>query len=110
MSKNDYKGKCRFRHLPTHQKPNYNQTRKGETTMCCKNDFSILGMAIPNISTEKKFNLTVEEACAYFNIGENTMRNLIRSNPTANYLLSIGNRTLIKKTAFEDFILHCSSL
>lgn len=78
--------------------------------MSYNNNYYMMSMAIPTIPADRKFNLTVEEACAYFNIGENTMRKLINMNPNAEYLLFIGNRTLIKKPAFEDFILHCSAL
>ena len=55
------------------------------------------GMAIPKIAPEHKVMLTVEEACGVFGIGEHTLRNLIRSNPRANYLLHVGTKTLIKR-------------
>lgn len=43
-------------------------------------------MAIPTIAPENKFNLTVEEACAYFNIGETTFRKLLDVEPNADYM------------------------
>ena len=58
------------------------------------------GMAIPKIAPEHKVMLTVEEACGVFGIGEHTLRNLIRSNPRANYLLHVGTKTLIKIWSF----------
>ena len=69
-----------------------------------------MGMAIPNIAPEKKFNLTIEEACAYFNIGEHKMRHIVAENPRAKFVLRIGTKTLIKKTAFEDFVLQTNAL
>ena len=69
-----------------------------------------MGFAIPTIAPEHKVNLTVEEACGVFGIGEHTLRKLIRSNPRATYLLHIGHKTLIKRPLFEDFILKQSAL
>lgn len=51
-----------------------------------------------------KYTLTVEEAAAYFRIGENKLRNLIAENPNAAYLLWNGNRVQIKRVLFEKFI------
>lgn len=64
----------------------------------------IMSMAIPNIEFQKKYNLTIEEACAYFGIGKNTLRRIVQDNPDADYLLHIGTKTLIKKSRFEEFI------
>lgn len=52
----------------------------------------------------RKYTLTVEEAAAYFRIGENKLRNLINENKNANYLLWNGNRVQIKRVQFEHFI------
>ena len=52
----------------------------------------------------KKYTLTVEEAAAYFRIGENKLRNLINENKNANYLLWNGNRVQIKRELFEKFV------
>ena len=52
-------------------------------------------MAIPTIAPENKFNLTVEEACAYFNIGETTFRKLLDVEPNADYILYVGKKKLI---------------
>ncbi len=51
-----------------------------------------------------KYTLTVDEAAAYFRIGENKLRNLIAQNPNAEYLLWNGNRVQIKRIMFERFI------
>lgn len=49
----------------------------------------------------EKANLTVEEAAAYFGIGRKRLRDLARQNPTANYVLWIGTKLLIKREAFQ---------
>ena len=52
----------------------------------------------------KKYTLSVEEAAAYFRIGENKLRNLISRNSNAKYLLWNGNIVQIKRKLFEQFI------
>ena len=51
-----------------------------------------------------KYTLTVDEAAAYFRIGENKLRILIAQNPNAEYLVWNGNRVQIKRVMFEKFI------
>lgn len=51
-----------------------------------------------------KYTLTVDEAAAYFRIGENMLRILIAQNPNAEYLLWNGNRVQIKRVMFEKYI------
>lgn len=57
-----------------------------------------------DIPIESKYVLTIEEAAAYFRVGENRLRRLAAENPLAPYFLTIGNRTLIKRVQFEKFI------
>lgn len=52
----------------------------------------------------QKYTLTIEEAAAYFRIGENKLRLIISQNPNAEYLLWNGNRVQIKRVMFEKFI------
>lgn len=47
-----------------------------------------------------KLNLTIEEAVAYSNIGENTLREEL-TKPYCPFVLKIGNRKLIKRKEFE---------
>lgn len=51
-----------------------------------------------------KYNLTIKEAVQYFNIGEKNLRKLVANNPTADYILMVGNKILIKRKIFEQFI------
>lgn len=52
----------------------------------------------------EQYLLTITEAAKYFRIGETKLRQLIADNPTADYLLTNGNRVLIKRRLFEEFI------
>lgn len=52
----------------------------------------------------KKYTLTITEASDYFNIGEKKLRQLIQENSTADFILSIGKKTLIKRMKFEAYI------
>lgn len=52
----------------------------------------------------KKYTLSIEEAAAYFRIGEGKLRRLVQENPRADYLLWNGNRVQIKREKFEAFI------
>lgn len=51
-----------------------------------------------------KYTLTVEEAAAYFRIGENKLRRLISENKNARYILWNGNRPQFKRVLFEKLI------
>ena len=57
-----------------------------------------------NIPFWEKYTMSIEEAAAYFRIGENKLRNLINQNKTADYLLWNGNRVQIKRHKFELLI------
>ncbi len=52
----------------------------------------------------EKYALTINEAAEYFHIGENKLRNVVDSNLDANYLLFNGNRILIKRKLFEQYL------
>ena len=51
-----------------------------------------------------KYTLTIEEAVAYFGIGENKLRNLVNLNKNASFLLWNGRKAQIKRTLFEKYI------
>lgn len=55
------------------------------------------------IPIECKLNLTIEEAAAYSNIGENKIRELIHE-PGSDFVLFVGRKILIKRVAFERYI------
>ena len=57
-----------------------------------------------NISIWEKYTLSIEEAAAYFRIGENKLRKIISENENADYILWNGNRPQIKRKKFEQFV------
>lgn len=69
-----------------------------------------MNMAVPKMNFWDQHNLTVEEACAYFRIGEHTMRRLIEANPNAGFTLRIGTRVLIKKHVMAAFLDRCTDI
>lgn len=52
---------------------------------------------------EKKMNLTVKEAAEYSNIGINKIAEMLR-NPMCNFVLYIGNKKLVKRKEFEQYL------
>lgn len=52
----------------------------------------------------ERYTLSVEEAAAYFRIGENKLRKIISECNDADYILWNGNRPQIKRKRFEEFI------
>lgn len=51
-----------------------------------------------------KYTLTIEEAAAYFRIGEKKLRQIVAENATAPFVLMNGNRIQIKRCLFEEYI------
>lgn len=56
----------------------------------------------------EKSNLTIEEASAYFGIGEKKLRSLCNEDKT--YVLFVGNKRLIKRKLFEKFLESAYSI
>lgn len=52
----------------------------------------------------EKYTLTIEEAAAYFRIGESKLRRIISDNQDAKYILWNGNRPQIKRAMFEKVV------
>ena len=48
--------------------------------------------------------LTLREAAEYFHIGEKKMRQIVDENMDANFLLTSGNRVMIKRKLFEEYL------
>lgn len=51
----------------------------------------------------EKYALTIEEAAAYSNIGQNRINELLK-DPRCTFVLWVGRKKLVKRKAFEDFI------
>lgn len=56
-----------------------------------------------------KYLLTVKEATFYFNIGTKKMRRIAEDN-LGNVAVFCGNRFLIVRAKFEEFILNSSEI
>lgn len=52
----------------------------------------------------EKYMLTLREAAEYFHIGEKKMRQIVDENVDANFLLTSGNRVMIKRNLFEEYL------
>ena len=63
----------------------------------------------PVVEVRDKFLLTIKEAAAYFSIGEKKMRRLAEDN-LGTYAVFSGNRYLVIRPKFEEYICKCSTL
>lgn len=57
-----------------------------------------------DIPVWEKYTLTIEEASAYFHIGEKKLRRLAEEHRNASWLITNGNRIQIKRKQFEKII------
>jgi len=60
-------------------------------------------MGRKDIPVWQKENLTLEEAAALFNIGVNKLRDMT-SSPNCDFVLFVGRKRLIKKSAFTEYL------
>lgn len=61
------------------------------------------------IPYEQRYTLTIKEAATYFNIGTKKMRRLAEENIGVFCILN-GNRYLIIRTKFEEYLCHISTI
>ena len=52
----------------------------------------------------EKYMLTLREAAEYFHIGEKKMRQIVDENVDANFILASGNRVMVKRKLFEEYL------
>ena len=52
----------------------------------------------------EKYTMSIEEAAAYFRIGENKLRKIISEDKDVDFILWNGNRAQIKRKKFEAYI------
>jgi excisionase family DNA binding protein len=62
-----------------------------------------------NMTAGEKYLLTIKEAGEYFNIGVKKMRRLAEENLGVFSVYS-GNRYLINRTKFEEFLCNTSTI
>lgn len=52
----------------------------------------------------KRYILTITEAAEYYHIGENKLRMIADEHPEAGFIIMNGNRILIKRQKFEEYL------
>lgn len=52
----------------------------------------------------KRYALTITEAAEYYHIGENKLRMITEEHPQADFIIMNGNRILLKRKKFEEFL------
>ena len=52
----------------------------------------------------EKYTLTIREAAEYFHIGEKKMRRIAEENINSDFVIMNGNRVMIKRKSFEQYI------
>ena len=62
------------------------------------------------IPIKDKFCLTIDEAAAYFNIGEKKLRKIVAGNLTSDFVIQNGVKYLIKRKRFETFLNEISAI
>lgn len=61
------------------------------------------------VPVSEKYTLTIKEAAAYFNIGIKKLRRIAEDN-LGTVAVYCGNRFLIIRPKFEEFILNSSEI
>lgn len=51
-----------------------------------------------------RYVLTIEEAARYYHIGESKLRSIVDLNPQEDFYVFNGNRVLIKREKFENYL------
>lgn len=70
-------------------------------------EVSALPMTIP---IWKRYLLNIYEAAEYYHIGEKKIRTLIDMYPDSEFVLFVGNKALIKRRQFEEFLNDCTTI
>ena len=61
-----------------------------------------------DIPVWKRYLLTIPEASRYYHIGEKRLRQMVDIYPNGEFYLMVGNRVLIKRLQFEQFLADSS--
>lgn len=83
--------------------------RKMEVLKIDNTEAKVKGKMVP---IWEKYMLTVDEAVLYFGIGEKKIRMLISENVDSDYCFTVqvGNKSLINRHKFEEFLNQTTSL
>ena len=63
-----------------------------------------------HVQIKDKFCLTIEEASAYFNIGEKKLRKIVSDNLDSGFIIQNGVKFLVKRKQFEKFLDDLTSI
>jgi excisionase family DNA binding protein len=63
-----------------------------------------------NLSLTEKYTMSIKEAAAYFGIGQKKLRRLCEENLHDGFAVYSGNRYLIIRTKFEEFLQRTSEI
>ncbi len=69
----------------------------------------IVAEKAPIVAVNEKYLLTIKEAAAYFNIGEKKLRRLAEDR-LGELAVYSGNRYLVIRPKFEQFLLETSTI
>lgn len=58
----------------------------------------------------EKSNLNLEEAAAYYNIGINKLREVTNGKECEKHILWVGNKRLIKRKSFQEYLSEMYSI
>lgn len=66
----------------------------------------------PKIPPSERFLMTINEAALYFNIGKNKMYRIASEHLDSkyNFVIQNGNRFLIKRQKFEEFLNNTTAV
>lgn len=56
------------------------------------------------VQIKDKFCLTIDEAAAYFNIGQKKLRKIVTENLDSGFVIQNGVKFLIKRDQFEKYL------
>lgn len=62
------------------------------------------------VPIKDKFCLTIDEATAYFNIGEKKLRKIVTENLYSDFVIQNGVKYLIKRERFELFLNEITAI
>lgn len=63
-----------------------------------------------SVEIKDKFCLTIDEASAYFNIGEKKLRRIVTDNIDTGFIIQNGVKFLIKRKQFETFLENLTAI
>ena len=69
-----------------------------------------MGNSENNVPLWEKYILTIQEAAEYFHIDEKKLRKLVEEKADADFIIMNGNRAMIKRKLFEQYLDEAASV